>query len=105
MKIKFSITVLSRVLILGVLGGFMSCTPFQQDTKPDLQKIYNKAASQHDADTIPVIVIPGVLGSNLKEKSTGRSAWGAFVGDYLKPSSEEGLQGLAIQPSKGVRIC
>jgi len=104
MKIKFSITVLSRVLILGVLGGFMSCTPFQQDTEPDLQKIYNKAASQHDADTIPVIVIPGVLGSNLKEKSTGRSAWGAFVGDYLKPSSEEGLQGLAIQPSKGVPL-
>lgn len=92
---------LLKILLLGLIGTLISCVGPQQDKKPNIRKIYNKVASKHDADTIPVIVIPGVLGSNLKDSETGRSAWGVFFGDYLKPSSKEGINQLAVKPVKG----
>lgn len=89
------------ISVLSALFMCVSCSISPSSEKPNLKKIYNNVASKHDADTIPVIVIPGVLGSNLTEASTGRSAWGAFVGDYISPGSEEGLRSLALKPVKG----
>lgn len=58
--------------------------------QPDLKSIYTRSAQYHGVDRNPVIVIPGILGSKLKDDSTGRIAWGAFTGTYISPNTPEG---------------
>src|SRR5437764_1277246 len=42
-------------------------------TRPDLARLY-RVGTQF-ADTTPVIVIPGVFGSKLRDRTTGVEAW------------------------------
>ena len=42
-------------------------------TRPDLARLYRVGAEF--ADTTPVIVIPGVFGSKLRDRTTGVEAW------------------------------
>jgi hypothetical protein len=72
-------------LILGVFW-------FRTGDKPRLGSIYNRAASQLEAERNPVIVIPGVLGSKLVDPESGKVVWGAFGGDFIKPSTPDGVR-------------
>jgi hypothetical protein len=71
---------------------------------PDLGGLYNRAAEFDDATRNPVIVIPGVLGSKLVDRESGRVVWGAFAGDYANPSDPDGARLLALPMAQGVPL-
>ncbi|MEM7807807.1 MAG: hypothetical protein AAF561_06830 [Planctomycetota bacterium] len=50
-----------------------------------LARLYGHAIDYRGPDRNPVILIPGILGSKLEQRGTGRSIWGAFTGDYVDP--------------------
>ena len=52
---------------------------------PDLGELYNEAARSSGPDRTPLIVIPGMLGSNLVDSESGKSIWGAWEGDFADP--------------------
>ncbi len=63
---------------------------------PNLGGLYNKSASFHDERRNPIILIPGILGSNLIDRASGRIVWGSFTGDWANPSTPEGARLLAV---------
>lgn len=90
----------------GIIPGFavlagVLCGCFSNPPAPDLGPIYNRAAQHHDEKRNPVIVIPGILGSRLVDKESGRLVWGAFTGDYADPETPEGARLVAIPMGEG----
>jgi pimeloyl-ACP methyl ester carboxylesterase len=70
----------------------------------ELGTLYNRAARQSDVERNPVIVIPGILGSKLKQESTDRVVWGAFAGDYANPTKTDGAQLVALPLQYGTPL-
>ncbi len=73
-------------------------------TAPDLGGIYSRAAAGSEDQRNPVIVIPGILGSRLVEKDTGRVVWGAFAGDFADPADPQGARLIAHPMGLGVPL-
>jgi pimeloyl-ACP methyl ester carboxylesterase len=70
-------------------------------TRPDLARLY-RVGTQF-ADTTPVIVIPGVFGSKLRDRSTGVEAWPGTVrmilfDDYRDLALDFDRATLAVRP-------
>jgi hypothetical protein len=63
---------------------------------PDLGGLYDRAAQFDDAARNPVIVIPGILGSKLRDRESGRLVWGAFEGAYANPNTADGARLVAL---------
>ena len=84
------------VLAVLLLTGCSSGQP-----EPDLGGIYNRSAQQHGPQRVPVIVIPGILGSKLIEQDTGRVVWGAFADGYANPNKPEGARLVALPMAEG----
>jgi len=63
---------------------------------PDLGTIYSEAARDHGPGRNPVIVIPGILGSQLVDGETGRVAWGAFGSGSANPNRPADARSLAL---------
>ena len=57
--------------------------------RADLNAIYQRSAQYHEPDRNPIIVIPGILGSQLVDTTTGETVWGAFRGSYADPRNPE----------------
>ena len=80
---------MSRVMALDPLPGLrrlvaglcasLACACSSGPPRADLGEIYNEAAQRIGTDRNPVVVLPGILGSKLEQKGTGRLVWGAFV--------------------------
>ncbi len=75
-----------------------------QTRVPDLGLLYDTVAKAHGLERNPVIVIPGVLGSTLKERDTERIVWGAFVGDYANPEKDDGARLVALPMKRGIPL-
>jgi len=58
----------------------------------------------HGIDRNPIIVIPGVLGSKLMDKVTGKTIWGAFGGNYANPSIDKEVRLIALPMKQGVPL-
>ena len=71
---------------------------------PDLGALYNAAAQRHEPWRNPVIVIPGILGSRLRDRDTKRLVWGAFSGDYADPRRGDGARLIALPMRPGVPL-
>ena len=69
---------------------------------PDFGGLYNRAAQFDDETRNPVIVIPGFLGSSLKDRDTGRIVWGAFRGRYAHPGRPDGARLVALPMAEGL---
>jgi pimeloyl-ACP methyl ester carboxylesterase len=70
-------------------------------TRPDLGRLY-RIGTQF-ADTTPVIVIPGVFGSKLRDRSTGAEAWPGttrmiLFDDYRQLALDFDRETLAVRP-------
>jgi hypothetical protein len=72
--------------------------------RPDIGLIYTRSAQHHALDRNPVIVIPGLTGSNLADESTGRVVWGAFAGDYANPKRAADARLVALPMREGVPL-
>lgn len=81
----------------------MSCAKAQYNP-PDLGGIYTQAAMRSHVEGNPVIVIPGILGSKLRDSETGQLVWGAFDGGEADPETPEGARLIAIPMEEGVPI-
>lgn len=68
---------------------------------PDLGGLYTRAAQAGDVTRNPVIVIPGILGSKLRDRETGRVVWGAFLGTYANPRQPDGARLVALPMAEG----
>jgi hypothetical protein len=63
---------------------------------PDFSLLYTPAARHHGPDRNPIIAIPGILGSKLRDPSTGALAWGAFEGGAADPARPAGARLIAL---------
>ncbi|HEX4872968.1 MAG TPA: hypothetical protein VFV27_11705 [Nevskiaceae bacterium] len=68
---------------------------------PDLGALYTRAAQADDRQRNPIIVIPGILGSRLREGPDGRVVWGAFESGAADVREPEGLRALALPIEAG----
>jgi pimeloyl-ACP methyl ester carboxylesterase len=93
-----------RWILLATIGlAHASCTTSLRPG-PDLGHLYDRAAQSNDAQRNPIIVIPGVLGTVLRDKQTGRIVWGTFVGTYADPRRAEGAQLVALPMQRGTPL-
>ena len=78
----------------GLATGASACASNARPA-PDLRFIYNRTAQYHRPDRNPIVVIPGLLGSRLRNPADGAIIWGAFDGAAADPSSASGARALA----------
>lgn len=81
----------ARLALLVCGFGLVSCAGQAQ-----LDLIYNKSASYHAPDRNPIVVIPGMMGSSLRDALSGAIVWGAFDGKSVNPASAHGARLLAL---------
>lgn len=78
-------------------GGFLLCLAFScegvRSKTPRIRELYDAAARREARN--PVVVIPGILGSRLVQRSTGKVLWGAFTSDAIDVGTPEGVRALA----------
>ena len=72
--------------------------------QPNIGKLYSRSAQNHGPDRNPVIVIPGLTGSNLIEGATGRAVWGSFGGDVAQPKVPADARLIALPMEEGVPL-
>lgn len=69
-----------------------------------LGELYNRSAQYHGPKRNPVILIPGILGSTLKEKDTGEIVWGGFTHRYANPGTTDGARLFALPMQMGTPL-
>lgn len=87
---------------LVVASSIAGCARFTKG--PRLAAIYNRTAQYHDAFRNPIIVIPGVLGSRLRDAEGGGPVWGAFDSGFVDPNSAAGARRVALPMREGVPL-
>jgi len=90
------VTIRARVFsaVLLVAGASQGCSWSQPD--PELALIYNRSARHHSPDRNPIIAIPGLMGSRLRDMPSGLSAWGAFERGAANPAEPVGARIIAL---------
>ncbi|MCC6676995.1 MAG: hypothetical protein IT436_07615 [Phycisphaerales bacterium] len=88
-------TILISTLVAGLLGGCSAQGP----ASAPLSEIYSRTAREIGADRNPVVVIPGILGSNLRDSASGTLVWGAYVYGAADPDTPDGAR-LAALPMR-----
>lgn len=92
----------NATLLLVLLGGaavLAGC--LSSRAEPDLAAIYNREAQYQGIERNPVILIPGVLGSRLRDEASGRIVWGAFTGAFADPDEPAGQRLVALPMEEG----
>lgn len=97
----------TRIAVLAALGaalgaGLAGCGTAQRGA--DTREIYSRAATSLGDDRVPVVVIPGILGSRLEEAETGQSVWGAFVYGAADADRPDGARLIALPMESGVPL-
>jgi hypothetical protein len=72
--------------------------------QPDVDLLYSRAARSHGPERNPVIVIPGLTGSNLLDPATGRVVWGTLGGDSAAPDEPADARLIALPMREGVPL-
>ncbi|MHC5066008.1 MAG: hypothetical protein ACYTG5_18765, partial [Planctomycetota bacterium] len=81
-----ALTVLSLLILASACGTGRP--------QPNIARIYREAAL--DKVRNPVIVIHGVLGAQLRQRSTEKIVWGAFTNEGIDPNTPEGARAIAL---------
>ena len=82
------------VLVGAFVVGLTACA--QTEKSPEFSLLYNPAAQHHGPDRNPIIAIPGILGSKLRDPRTGALAWGAFEEGAADPQDPAGARQIAL---------
>ena len=93
---------MNRLLLLASCALLANCRG--ADPTADLARIYDRAAQAEDLARNPVVVIPGLLGSKLVDRGTGRVVWGAFGRGFADPETPEGARLVAVPMEPGKRL-
>ena len=86
---KIRLAVASAAIALTWVAGGCSSSRM-----PAIREIYANSARSPIRN--PVVVLHGILGSRLEQRSTGRAVWGAFTNDYYHPGTPEGARAIAL---------
>ncbi|MGB9332161.1 MAG: hypothetical protein WCB10_15470 [Steroidobacteraceae bacterium] len=71
-----------HIAIAGVaLTGALAFSVLWQSRTPDLRRLY--ASGMEPVEVPPVIIVPGILGSRLRERKSGRELWPGSVFNVL----------------------
>ena len=81
---------------------FSSCS--QKRPVVNLGELYDRSAQSNTIDRNPVILIPGIKGSRLKDSETGTILWGAFGKRGLNPNTPLGLELFSVPMQEGVPL-
>lgn len=84
----------ARALAAFALLGALACAGAAR--APDFSLLYTPAARHHGPDRNPIIAIPGILGSKLRDPATGELAWGAFEPGAADPEDPAGARLIAL---------
>ncbi|MBI2487059.1 MAG: hypothetical protein HYW01_08880 [Deltaproteobacteria bacterium] len=95
---------MKRIVIIYMAFVFFIAGCGAEYKVPDLGGIYTRVASAPDLYKNPIIVIPGILGSKLVDKESGRIVWGAFDGGYANPEKPDGARLVAHPMRKDVPL-
>lgn len=90
-----------RGALVGALLLCAACSTTR--TAPDISGLYERIAREGGDDRDPVVVLPGILGSNLADAG-GEVVWGAWNGVFARPSRPEGLRSLAHPMTPGLPL-
>ena len=94
----------SAALFLALLVPMAGCAAFKTKNQVKLSEIYDRQAQLPDHLRNPVIVIPGILGSKLVDKNTGKVAWGEIGLSTSSPLRTSTLTAVSIPMRYGVRL-
>jgi len=86
--------------VLFVAGCASTILPKQ----PNVGLLYSRAARNHGPERNPVIVIPGLTGSNLVDGITKRVVWGTLGGNYASPSRPGDARIIALPMREGAPL-
>lgn len=100
LKKRYRILKIFLLILVALIPA--SCTSANRTA--DLGRLYGKAARNHGPDRNPVIVIPGILGSKLIDRSDSRIVWGSFAGGYADPRTPAGVRAFALPMETGVAL-
>ncbi len=81
-------------LMIVIFFAFPGCTKKLQ--APDLGGLYNELIQAEDPYRNPVIVIPGILGSKLRDIESNAVVWGAFGPGRSNPTKPVGARLIAL---------
>ena len=71
-----------RIALAGVaLAGVLGISALWQSRTPDLRRLY--ASGMERVQVPPVIIVPGILGSRLRERKSGRELWPGSIFNVL----------------------
>jgi pimeloyl-ACP methyl ester carboxylesterase len=87
--------------LIGAMAGLAACSTAVETKDPELSILYNKSAAYRGPDRNPVIVIPGILGTRLRDPISGRLVWGAFDGTAANPADPGELRQIALPIGRG----
>lgn len=93
--------ILPATAMFAVLGAGCASEPAHA---PPLNDIYARTAREIGPDRNPVVVIPGILGSTLRDGPSGRIAWGAYVYGAADPDTPDGARLAALPMREGVPL-
>ena len=82
-------TVVKGLLAAGPAAALASCSSSKAPDHGQLGKIYNMAAQRDELSRNPIIAIPGILGSYLKDETTDEQVWGVIGGGYDTKYTEQ----------------
>jgi pimeloyl-ACP methyl ester carboxylesterase len=85
-----SLIYINAVFILSLVA----CSPAYKS--PDIGGLYNSLLQNESPYRNPVVLIPGLLGSKLVNKNTGRVVWGSFGLNTVSPRTAEGARTIAL---------
>ncbi|QIE56400.1 alpha/beta fold hydrolase [Pikeienuella piscinae] len=88
-----------RCWTLGILIPLSACAP--EPKAPNLDTLYDSAASFESQERNPVISIPGTLGSRLVDTESGVVVWGGANGLSVDPDDPENARLIALPIGEG----
>jgi hypothetical protein len=91
------------IAAMGIAGALGGCRATSAPA-PALDEIYSHAAQRIGAERDPVVVIPGILGSNLVDGETGQVVWGAFIRGAADADFPDGARLVALPMREGAPL-
>ena len=89
--------------LIACLAAALGCTTSLRPG-PNLGTIYDRAARTGDLHRNPIIVMPGVLGTVLRDGDSGRVVWGTFAGTYANPQIGPDARLVALPMREGASL-
>ena len=92
----------AALIVAMMIGGCSSLINLDRERdEADLSTIYDRSGTYRGPDRVPVIIVPGILGSRLHNPISGRLIWGAFDGTAADPGDPDQLRAIALPIGKG----